>query len=172
MANVQLLLSVVVLTFVTIQIDSKSKCGYSWSKSFLRRHNQYRSKHGVGKLTLDDNIGTFAQPYAEKLVKLGKLVHRHQKNYSENLFYMGGAKLQATMVVDSWYNEVKYYKSFNKEPRVMSSKWLHFTALIWKNTTRVGVGCARSGKKTYVVANYWPHGNIMRHFKDNVLPKK
>ncbi|KAI2801378.1 hypothetical protein BLOT_010929 [Blomia tropicalis] len=147
MANVQLLLSVVVLTFVTIQIDSKSKCGYSWSKSFLRRHNQYRSKHGVGKLTLDDNIGTFAQPYAEKLVKLGKLVHRHQKNYSENLFYMG-------------------------EPRVMSSKWLHFTALIWKNTTRVGVGCARSGKKTYVVANYWPHGNIMRHFKDNVLPKK
>ncbi|KAJ6217239.1 hypothetical protein RDWZM_008396 [Blomia tropicalis] len=174
MANVQLFLSVVILALLIIQNDAKSKCGNSWSRSFIDRHNYYRKKHGVGRLILDENIGSYAQPYAEKLLSIGKLIHRKQNNYTENLSAKWGAELTAKATVDGWYNEVKLYKYFGKEPIIYSSKWLHFTAMVWKNTTRVGVGCAYSpkGKKTFVVANYWYRGNIMKEFKENVLPPR
>lgn len=174
MANVQLFLSVVILALLIIQNDAKSKCGNSWSRSFIDRNNYYRKKHGVGRLILDENIGSYAQPYAEKLLSIGKLIHRKQNNYTENLSAKWGAELTAKATVDGWYNEVKLYKYFGKEPIIYSSKWLHFTAMVWKNTTRVGVGCAYSpkGKKTFVVANYWYRGNIMKEFKENVLPPR
>src|SRR5699024_10832936 len=42
--------------------------------------------------------------------------------------------------------------------------------LIWKSTTKLGVGCAASedGTNAVIVANYAPTGNVIRHFRTNV----
>lgn len=48
----------------------------------------------------------------------------------------------------------------------------HFTQVVWKDSTELGVGCAKTDNgKTYVVANYNPPGNMMGKFKENVFPK-
>ena len=49
-------------------------------------------------------------------------------------------------------------------------KYGHFTALIWKDTQRVGVGCYDDGSRQVVVANYDPAGNMIGSFKGEVLP--
>ena len=47
----------------------------------------------------------------------------------------------------------------------------HFTQVVWKSSTKMGVGKARSqGGWTYVVANYSPPGNYQGQFTANVLP--
>ena len=50
------------------------------------------------------------------------------------------------------------------------SKTLHFTQLIWKGTKEIGVGMAlTNNRKTgFIVARYFPAGNKMNHFPENV----
>jgi hypothetical protein len=49
----------------------------------------------------------------------------------------------------------------------------HFTQVIWKESTELGIAKAK-GKNgsTYIVANYNPGGNMMGDYKDNVFPLK
>ena len=47
----------------------------------------------------------------------------------------------------------------------------HFTQVVWKTTTQVGVAEALSKtNKRFVVARYSPPGNILDHFQENVPP--
>lgn len=43
-----------------------------------------------------------------------------------------------------------------------------FTQLVWKKTTKIGVGHAYNGQKLYVIVVYKPSGNIRGQFNDNV----
>ena len=47
----------------------------------------------------------------------------------------------------------------------------HFTQVIWKGSREIGIGraFADKGQTVYVVCNYFPAGNIIGHFKENVL---
>lgn len=49
----------------------------------------------------------------------------------------------------------------------------HFTQVVWKSSTEVGVGKATDGKMTFVVGRYSPPGNLSNpgYFQENVLPK-
>lgn len=46
----------------------------------------------------------------------------------------------------------------------------HFTQVVWKGSTELGVGMATNGKKVYVVGQYRPAGNIntKEYFEKNV----
>jgi hypothetical protein len=46
----------------------------------------------------------------------------------------------------------------------------HFTQVVWKDTTEVGMGIAISEHECYVVANYLNAGNVEGAFEQNVLP--
>lgn len=57
----------------------------------------------------------------------------------------------------------------------------HFTQVVWKRTTHVGVGIASRKTKlpngftevtTYIVARYYPAGNVNGQFIDNVAFRK
>lgn len=49
----------------------------------------------------------------------------------------------------------------------------HFTQVVWKSTTEVGVGLAMVGNAVFVVGQYSPAGNISNegYFEKNVLPE-
>jgi hypothetical protein len=46
----------------------------------------------------------------------------------------------------------------------------HFTQVVWKSTSKLGIGIALSneGKKAVVVAQYGPPGNYTGQFPENV----
>ena len=83
----------------------------------------------------------------------------------ENLFTCSGKVATGEMATTDWYNEIKLH-NFKKEFQQASG---HFTQLIWKNTEEVGFGIATNGSQYFVVANYYPAGNVLGEFANNVV---
>ena len=65
---------------------------------------------------------------------------------------------------------------YNFESGGFSGGTGHFTQVVWKESTELGIGKAvgrRGGMQCqYVVARYRPAGNMMEDFQANVLPPK
>jgi hypothetical protein len=82
------------------------------------------------------------------------------------LFYFS-LLIPGKVATQSWYDEIKDY-SFSKP--AFSAKTGHFTQVIWKGSTRLGVGLGFSSdkRKVYVVTNYSPPGNMQGSFPQNV----
>merc|ERR1712240_382190 len=74
------------------------------------------------------------------------------------------AQEQGQRSVDSWYSEIKDYKFENPG---YSQETGHFTQVVWKGSTELGVGVGQKGSKVVVVANYSPPGNSGQ-YHDNV----
>ncbi|CAF5148077.1 unnamed protein product, partial [Rotaria sp. Silwood1] len=70
---------------------------------------------------------------------------------------------------NSWYNEIN---SYNFGSPGFSSSTGHFTQVIWKGSKQLGIGIAftSDNRTAYVVANYYPPGNVISSFSSNVLP--
>ena len=101
------------------------------------------------------------------------LKHSGNPLYGENLAFFQGfgtSELQLLQeAVRLWYEEIKDY-NFNQPG--FSEETGHFTALVWKSSTRFGIGIAIDPKttRTFIVMNLSPPGNVIGQFKENVLP--
>lgn len=144
----------------------------SFRSEFLEVHNAYRAQHSAPPLSLSSELCEEAQSWAEHLLQKNTLMHSDTSD-GENIYCSSSSapiKLTGREAVDSWYSEVKYY-NWN-QPRY-NSKTGHFTQVVWKDSTELGVGVASSGKTVFVVGQYRPAGNMNSagHFQQNVLPK-
>ena len=122
--------------------EPSSISGTEFQKSALDAHNNYRAKHHVGKLVLNQELCDIAQKYAEELARTGNFAHSgdsfHGDNMGENLFACYGTG--------------------------------HFTQVVWKGSREVGFGYAQARDGYYYgVANYYPAGNFIGEFEDNVF---
>ncbi|XP_008503703.1 Golgi-associated plant pathogenesis-related protein 1 isoform X2 [Calypte anna] len=152
--------------------------GKSASKQFaeevLKAHNDYRKKHGVPPLKLCKKLNRGAQQYAEELATTRVLKHSSESasgKCGENLAWASYDQ-PGKDVADRWYSEIKNYSFQNPG---FSSGTGHFTAMVWKNTKRMGVGKASaSDGSTFVVARYDPAGNVVNpgYYEENVLPPR
>jgi len=139
----------------------------------LNRHNVYREKHGVPELELDQSLCSFAQQWADRLAATRNFDHRPNNDFGENLYSQWAtrfnAECSATKAVESWYEENQGY-DYGIEPTYLG--YGHFTQMVWRGTTRIGLGRAKSadGKRTIIVANYDPPGNYVTQYVQNVLP--
>ncbi|XP_040077217.1 Golgi-associated plant pathogenesis-related protein 1-like [Ixodes scapularis] len=137
----------------------------------LKIHNEYRNRHQSPPMVLDEKINLWAQDWAEDNAAQDIMEHRSNNPYGENLYMFG--PLPAPQgpnpkdVVSAWYDEIQDY-DFNYGG--FSGATGHFTQVVWKNSTKLGCGWARSySDNIYVVCNYDPPGNYMGKFKKNVL---
>jgi len=144
----------------------------SFRQQALNKHNEYRRKHCVPVMTLDSNLNSVAQQYAQYLAKNNLFQHSGKQGMGENL-YMSSTTGQLNMngadAVKAWYDEIKYY-NYNSPGFSMSTG--HFTQVVWRKSNRLGIGAATATNggwtKLYVVANYAPSGNYMGEFSQNV----
>ena len=124
---------------------SQSISGTDFQKSALDAHNNYRAKHHVGKLVLNQELCDIAQKYAEELARTGNFAHSgnsfHDDNMGENLFACYGMKITGKMMTDDWYNEVNQY-NFNNPGYISGTG--HFTQIVWKGSKQVGFGYAQA----------------------------
>ena len=72
--------------------------------------------------------------------------------------------------MESWYKEERDYDYASP---AFSSHTRNFSQLIWKECEEVGMALSRSddGEVVVVVARYYPPGNVVGMFQENVLPK-
>ena len=137
------------------------------------RHKYYRSKHQVGNLVRDPEIEAIAQRLAEKSIQSGKFLS-FTESYSQgylgkNSYSCSGMEPTGTSVTDKWYNNVSKY-DFNN-PESYSNAGV-FSQLVWKDSKKMGCGKACKDKKCYVYCGYYPSGNYLNEFAENVFPMK
>ncbi|CAF3752039.1 unnamed protein product [Rotaria socialis] len=145
----------------------------------LKLHNYYRARHCSPPLAIDQRLNQIAQSYAEHLAATSTFEHSGNrlgdKALGENLYMewisYGRVKATPKAAMSSWYDEIAMH---DFEHPKFSSETGHFTQLVWKSSRKLGVGIAFSEDKreVYVVANYFPGGNITNrgYFEANVLP--
>ncbi len=133
----------------------------------LDYHNKVRADVKVNALEWSEDLAKFAQEWADHLATEGcNMQHRPHsgewsQKYGENIFWGMGRDYSALDASKSWYSEIKDY-TYGK---LNGSNWYktgHYTQMVWKNTTHVGIGIAIcSDGAIIIVANYDPPGNYM-----------
>ncbi|KZC10632.1 Golgi-associated plant pathogenesis-related protein 1 [Dufourea novaeangliae] len=143
---------------------------HAWQQEALLVHNEYRRRHRVPDLRLNAELTAAAKAWANTLLNTNKLIPQSSSPYGENIYSMqcSDPKLivPAREVVSKWYSEKKDHK-FGTEPKILNT--CHFTQIVWKNTTDMGIAMAKRDGSCVVVACYHPRGNIVGHFTENVL---
>jgi glioma pathogenesis-related protein 2 len=146
----------------------------SFRQQALNTHNALRQEHASAPLRPNSALNNLAQDWAQQLAAMGKMRHRPDSHYGENV-YAGWSSQRAFDVngitsVQSWYDEVKNY---NFSTPGFSAQTGHFTQVVWKNSGKLGCGKATSkDSKVFVVCNYEPPGNYQGQFAQNVLPPR
>ena len=135
--------------------------------------NAYRAKHNSPPLVWDDTISAFAQEYSLYLVTHNLFQHSNKEGYGENLAYFQGYPNEMMTLIkksiDLWYDEIKLY-NFNYPGYSPSTG--HFTCLVWKSSTKFGMGYSFNNdtKVVDITMNTAPPGNIIGQFQQNVSP--
>ena len=144
---------------------------YEFSKESLEKHNEYRKKHKAEDLILDNDLGIYAQKHAKTLAKNNKVFHSTCKTEKEEIvgesIYSSDKEITGKDFTDILYNDKKNY-NFEKPKHL--SKASRFTQLIWKDTKKVGFGLAlnKKSKQFFAVAIYYPAGNKLGAYEENV----
>ena len=134
--------------------------------AILANVNEKRKMHRSPPLEWSPEISRLSQEWAER----GKFEHSKRPGLSENLFMFNSADPSFRKAVSSWYNESRFY-DFNHPG--FSPTTGHFSALVWKSSTKVGAGAAKLPNGMYLyVMNLSPAGNLNspKMFTLNVTP--
>ena len=136
----------------------------------LEFHNKKRADHGCPDLKINNDLNNLAQKYAENMPKkqIPKIPLYAGVFLGENKYIYKGKMFDVEDMCYAWYNEIKSYDQNSNEYKKNTS---HFTQMIWKSSTDVGFGFYKKGNFYYTVALYYPPGNTLGEYKENVLFK-
>ncbi|CAL5377555.1 unnamed protein product [Camellia sinensis] len=129
-------------------------------QDYLNAHNAARAQVGVGPMTWDNNLATYAQNYANSRMGDCNLIHSGGP-YGENLAE-GSGSFTGTDGVNLWVGEKPYY-DYNSNSCVGGQQCLHYTQVVWRNSVRLGcarVQCTNNGW-WFVICSYDPPGNYI-----------
>jgi uncharacterized protein YkwD len=142
-------------------------------KETLDAHNELRAFHNVPDLCLNLKLCKIAQDRAVKYANNSSITSEESSFYDDTLgennafqFSHSQDAINGLVITRIWYNEIKYYNF--SDPKFLPTTG-HFSQIVWNNTTDVGFGRSRGKDGSYyMVAKYFPAGNIPGDFKDNV----
>jgi len=140
----------------------------SGKRGWLDDHNHFRSLHGAGRVTWDDDLEKKAIKHVKDVKRMGALFHSDSyKNWppsGENVamgrgsscsaatrdggpkLYDGGYDQHCAMA--NWYGEYYLWKGRGNWQNIAGMG--HFTAIVWKGSDTIG--CASAGH--YYVCEY------------------
>ena len=150
--------------------NSKEKPLITFRNDMLNEHNLKRKIHGASDLILNEELNNKAQDYAKQI-----LLAKGKRAFPTNIYndsvlgenILISSKKTPNEIIEKWYKERDYFNfSLNKYQKNTG----HFTQLVWKSTKEIGVGLESDSDNNYCcVALYYPGGNIIGEFSDNVV---
>jgi len=167
------------IEYVKAQQTLPTGCLDAFRAASLSAHNQYRSLCGVSPLSESSLIDASAQNYSTKMATTNLFQHSGNSLYGENLYeQLTSQALTVSLCsqignqsVASWYSEIANYNFSNPG---FASNTGHYTQVVWKSSTMLGMGLGWSIQNGYnyyyVVGQYSPPGNYLGEFGSNVLP--
>jgi len=127
-------------------------------KAALDQHNALRARHGASPLQWSDALAQDAQKAANQCVEKGMLHHSNHAGAGQNGAW-GYRSFKDS--IDGWYSEISDY-DFDHGGFSMGTG--HFTQVVWKSCTHIGMARDTTGDGSFIFANYYPPGNFMGHF--------
>jgi pathogenesis-related protein 1 len=144
-----------------------SKVNQKDGQAALEFHNQARKDVKTPPLEWSVELAKYAQAWADNLAKNNcAFEHRPHSGafkqiHGENIFWGSASSYTALNATENWYSEIKDFKPGPLKSEGFS-KVGHYTQMVWKTTTHVGIGQAVcKGGEILIVANYSPAGNYM-----------
>ncbi|KAI2620472.1 PR-1-like protein [Hypoxylon sp. NC1633] len=169
--------TIVVTAAPTIPSDAPSFVDHdTFTSAILNSTNYYRESYNASSVRWNATLESFASSYLNKSTSRkrdgddkddkGKTCNMAHSNgpYGENLA-LGCST--AGSCVDMWAGEASEY-DYNSPG--FGEDTGHFTQLVWRDTTDVGCGavlCPGNGG-WYLACEYWPRGNVIGAFADEV----
>ncbi|KFA64535.1 hypothetical protein S40285_06429 [Stachybotrys chlorohalonatus IBT 40285] len=131
-----------------------------FTSAILNSTNMYRTEHNASDVSWNETLAEFAADYLDDI----ECDFEHSGGpYGENLAI---GYENATASVEAWGNERDEY---DFDDGGFEAETGHFTQLVWKNTTDVGCDRRLCGERGwYLVCEYWPRGNVVDQFEDQV----
>lgn len=134
--------------------------------------NDLRKKHGAPPVQWSDECLLWAQKCANENGQKGRVRHGFteasstMRKMGQNINFKEGGNDPAN-AIETWYGEGTAY-NFGSPGGEKGCG--HFTAMIWYDTTHVGMAQSKCGQ--YIVVNFYPPGNWQgkEHYEKNVLP--
>ena len=135
-----------------------TSCAQNSQQDYLNAHNTARSQVGVGAMTWDNTLATYAQNYANQRKADCNLVHSGGP-YGENIAW-GSPSLTGTGAVNMWVAEKADY-DYNSNTCASGKVCGHYTQVVWRNSVRLGCGRVQcnNNKGWFVICSYDPRGN-------------
>lgn len=149
----------------------------SFIEDVVKTHNKFRKQHGCSDLKQNKEINALAQTWADNLAKSGDLKHSNHSykggQLGENVatkWSSVGGDYTGQEVSDQWYKEKEKFDF--ADPKFTPGTG-HFSQIVWKGTKEIGVGRSyTTDGRVFVVCNYYPAGNVIGRFQENVSKGK
>ncbi|CEF69936.2 CAP domain-containing protein [Strongyloides ratti] len=142
------------------------KTHHTLKQKMLSEINCYRTFHSSKALIRNPYLEKIAQERADMFSHNKYIIPDKSKLVGE--FYVSLNYELLRYLIKFWYDEGVNY-NYNAEHVHPATQ--HFTALIWKGTSIVGIGISRSKDTFYAVFLFSPKGNTPNAFKRNVFDK-
>ncbi|KAL1564553.1 pathogenesis-related leaf protein 6-like [Salvia divinorum] len=128
------------------------------AQDYVNAHNGPRTQVGVGAVTWNATLATYALNYANSRVGDCALTHSYGP-YGENLAKGSSNTFTGISAVNLWAAEKQYYDHTNN-CCIGTNQCLHYTQMVWHDSTQIG--CARvrcNNGWYYIVCSYHQPGN-------------
>ncbi|KAF2655817.1 PR-1-like protein [Lophiostoma macrostomum CBS 122681] len=141
----------------TTSASSGSGSLTSDEQAALDAHNAARAEVGTKDLVWDASLAADALAYAQTLASTGTFEHSGVEGQGENLYMQSNTDNPLLNAVNAFVSEKSEYDG----GVITESNYSHYTQVVWKDTTNVGMASAKGSGGTYVVARYSPPGNYL-----------
>ncbi|KAI9112396.1 hypothetical protein K1719_016593 [Acacia pycnantha] len=127
-------------------------------QDFLKFHNEARAEVGVGPLSWNNTLASYAKKYANMRSQDCKLEHSDGP-FGENIAE-GYKDMKGSDAVKLWLTEKPNYNYDSNT--CANDECLHYTQIVWRDSHHLG--CARAkcpNDGVFVICSYDPPGNFI-----------
>lgn len=145
-------------------------------KEILDQLNLFRRLHQSSDVSPSEDLNQLASKWAQKVAAQGAEKIDPNSTYGQLVCSHHTASGLAKACAVKWYGAIKFFDW--AEPK-LTVKSMPFTQLVWKNSTRAGVGIAKGsggskrqgiGGKYFVAVLFDPGQSDEGNINENVLP--